>query len=182
MKHNYSITFACYNQVDYTKMCIDSLVEAGTPLERVVAVDNASSDNTLSYLSDLGLGGVIANKSNLGCGTAWNQGILAQQAEWTVVMNNDIVVSSNWIDQLIDAAIEHKLDIASPAMVEGKLNYNFHELARDKGMSMKHVARHGWAHAVCMLIHERVWSEIGYFRATPKLLGYEDTLFFHEAK
>ena len=31
-------------------------------------------------------------------------------------------------------------------------------------------------------MHNSVWEEIGYFRATPKLLGYEDTLFFHELK
>ena len=27
-----------------------------------------------------------------------------------------------------------------------------------------------------------MWKEVGYFRATPKLVGYEDTLFFHEAR
>jgi hypothetical protein len=27
-----------------------------------------------------------------------------------------------------------------------------------------------------------VWIDVGYFQPVPKLLGYEDTLFFHELK
>jgi GT2 family glycosyltransferase len=33
-----------------------------------------------------------------------------------------------------------------------------------------------------MAIHESVWREIGYFRSEPKLLGFEDTLFFRAAE
>lgn len=42
--------------------------------------------------------------------------------------------------------------------------------------------RLGDNHAVCLAIHESIWDEVGYFRATPSLLGYEDTLFFHDLK
>ncbi|MDN7941387.1 glycosyltransferase, partial [Burkholderia multivorans] len=115
-KNKYSITFACYNQVEYTKKCIDSMLKHGTPLDRVVAVDNASSDDTLEYLKSLPLGGVIHNAENLGCGIAWNQGALHQQAEWTVVMNNDVLVSAEWIERLIHAAEKHNLKVASPAL------------------------------------------------------------------
>jgi GT2 family glycosyltransferase len=46
---------------------------------------------------------------------------------------------------------------------------------------MKGYVRKGAPHAVCMAIREDVWSEIGYFMPVPKLLGYEDTLFFQRA-
>jgi hypothetical protein len=45
---------------------------------------------------------------------------------------------------------------------------------------MKNVLRLGARHAICFAIHNSVWMEIGYFQPVPKLLGYEDTLFFHE--
>jgi hypothetical protein len=45
---------------------------------------------------------------------------------------------------------------------------------------MKDVHRIGARHAVCLAIHKSVWLDIGYFQPVPKLLGYEDTLFFHE--
>ncbi|MDG1225094.1 MAG: glycosyltransferase, partial [Burkholderiales bacterium] len=74
--HDYSITFACYNSVEYTKQCVSSLVEAETPMDRVVVVDNGSHDGTRDYLADESFGKVILNKANLGCGVAWNQGAL----------------------------------------------------------------------------------------------------------
>lgn len=177
----YTITFACYNQVEYTRLCIDSMIRCGTPLNRVVAVDNASTDETLSYLSSLPLGKVLHNRDNLGCGVAWNQGALELQSDWTIVMNNDVIVSHEWAENLIAAAERHQLDIISPAMIEGTLNYDFESLAQTASEEMRDVVRLGWGHAVCLAVHKRVWQEVGYFRATPKLLGYEDTLFFHEA-
>ena len=70
MSPDVSITFACYNASQYTKWCIESLIKAGTPLDRVVVVDNGSTDDTREYLSSVVLGGRIFNRSNLGCGVA----------------------------------------------------------------------------------------------------------------
>lgn len=179
---SYAITFACYNQVDYTRQCIESMQRSQTPLDRLVVVDNASSDQTREYLSGLALGRVIHNRCNLGCGVAWNQGALELQADWTIVMNNDVIVSDGWVNNLIEAGTRNNLDIVSPAMIEGKLDYDFEDLARRASRSMKDALRPDWPHAVCLAIHKRVWQDVGYFRATPKLLGYEDTLFFHEAR
>lgn len=179
---DFTITFACYNQVDYTRLCIDSMRQCATPLDRLVVVDNASSDETLQYLNSLPLGKVVHNKDNLGCGVAWNQGALELQSEWTIIMNNDVIVSPRWVENLIDAAERNKLDIVSPSMIEGKLDYDFQSLAQRASTEMRDALRMGWGHAVCLAVHKRVWNEVGYFRATPKLLGYEDTIFFHEAK
>lgn len=178
----YSLTFACYNQVDYTRQCIDSMVRTGLDLGRVVAVDNGSTDDTRDYLRSLPLGGVILNQGNLGCGVAWNQGALAQQAEWTVVMNNDVLVSAGWIENLIDTAERHGLKMISPAMVEGKLDYDFDAFAAEASIKMQDVLRIGSCHAVCVAIHQSVWMEIGYFQPVPKLLGFEDTMFFNQAE
>jgi GT2 family glycosyltransferase len=47
---------------------------------------------------------------------------------------------------------------------------------------MKGYVRHGAPHAVCMAIRDDVWAEIGYFMPVPKLLGYEDAIFFLRAR
>jgi GT2 family glycosyltransferase len=177
---SYAITFACHNQVEYTRQCVESLVRHGYDLGRVVAVDNASRDGTRAYLEALPLGGRIHNQSNLGCGVAWNQGALALQSEWTVVMNNDVIVSAGWLEGLIQGARDRGLKLVSPALIEGALDYDFEGFCRDFGARMSNVARGGARHAMCMAIHRSVWEEVGYFRATPKLWGYEDTLFFDE--
>lgn len=179
---DYAITFACYNQVHYTRMCVDSLVRHGCDLARVVAVDNGSTDETRSYLESLPLGGRIFNKTNLGCGVAWNQGALALQAPWTIVMNNDVLASPEWIENLIGTAEARGLKIISPAMVEGDDDYDPDVFLADASKKMNTVLRAGVPHAVCVAIHESVWMDIGYFASIPKLWGYEDTMFFHAAR
>jgi len=177
---DYAITFACYNQVDYTRQCVDSLVRHGYDLGRVVAVDNGSADATREYLASLPLGGRILNRQNLGCGVAWNQGVLAFQSEWSVVMNNDVLVSAGWLEGLIAQAERLGVPVVSPALVEGPLDYDFDGFAADAGSRMREVARVGARHAVCVCVHRSVWDKVGYFQATPGLWGYEDTLFFHQ--
>ena len=179
---DYAITFACYNQVEYTRRCVDSLLATGVDPARIVAVDNGSADDTRPYLESLKLGRCVFNRGNLGCGVAWNQGALALQAEWTVVMNNDVVVTPGWLGALIDCARQHELKLVCPAMIEGALDYDHIAFASDATRRMKGALRAGDRHAVCMLIHASVWMDIGYFRSVPKLFGFEDTLFFDEIR
>ena len=177
----YAVTFACYNQVDYTRQCVESMIKHGFDLSRLVIVDNGSSDGTRAYLETLPLGGQIFNDGNLGCGVAWNQGALALQAEWTIVMNNDVLVCKDWIENLINVAEKNNLKIISPSLIEGALDYDFDEFASDAISKMKGALRLGRKDGVCLVIHQSVWKEIGYFQPIPRLLGYEDTLFFYEA-
>ena len=156
------------------------MVKCGTPLDRLVVVDNGSTDETRDYLQTLKLGGRIFNNQNLGCGVAWNQGALTLQSEWSIIMNNDVIVSPEWIEKLISAAESKGLRVISPALVEGPLDYNFDALEKDASNQMKNVYRMGGRHAVCIAIHHSVWLNVGYFQPTPKLLGYEDTIFFNE--
>lgn len=178
---DYTITFACYNQVDHTRICITSLVDTGVDLGRVVVVDNGSTDETRDYLRSLPLGDAIFNRSNLGCGVAWDQGALRFQSEWTIVMNNDIVATPQWLEGLIKTGESQGLKIISPAMIEGELNYDLITFAQAAQRDMGQSLRRGLQHAVCVAIHRDVWDAIGYFRPEPRLLGYEDTLFFHAA-
>ncbi len=181
-ENRFTITFACFNSLEYTKKCIDSMIKHGTPMNRLVIVDNCSSDGTREYLQNLPVGEKIFNSENMGCGTAWNQGALAIQSEWTIIMNNDVLVSPNWIEHLINTAESLQAKIISPALIEGPLDYDFDLFEKDARKRMCQVHRIGAKHAVCLAVHKSVWMDIGYFQPTPKLLGYEDTLFFNEAQ
>ncbi len=182
MSSNYTITFACYNQLEYTQQFIASLDREEVDFSRIVAVDNGSTDGTRNWLQTQGFGQVILNNRNLGCGAAWNQGALSLQSEWTVVMNNDVVCAKGWLKNLLALAEHHQLQIASPAMVEGELDYDLEAWAQEASQKMQGYCRFGVPHAVCMAIREDVWNEIGYFMPVPKLLGYEDGIFFQRAQ
>ncbi len=181
MERNISVTFACYNQSAYTKACLDSMLTAGDDLSRVVVVDNASSDNTLALLSEYPLRRIISNKTNLGCGVAWNQGVLELQSEWSVIMNNDVLVSPGWLSGLVLGAEQSGLAIASPAMIEGPNDYEFEQAVSSLQAKTNQFVRRDLKHAVCLAVHRSVFEKIGYFQPIPSLLGFEDTIFFAAA-
>lgn len=181
-KHLFSITFACHNGLHITKKCIQSLKESKTPFDRIVVVDNASTDGTVSYFKKVPKINLIENKDNLWCGVAWNQGILFYQSEWTVIMNNDILVSDHWIEKLINIAKKNHMQILAPSLVEGSLDYDFNKFSKKASEKMKDVLRIQKPHLICAVIHKSVFEKIGYFRATPKLTGYEDQIFFNLAQ
>jgi len=181
LSSDYTVTFACLNQLDYTRQFFESLVHSGVDPRRIVAVNNASQDDTYQYLSSLGLGGVVNNKTNLGCGTAWNQGVLALQSEWSVVMNNDVLVPPNFVENLIQGAKVKGLLVASPGMIEApKLSYDLTSRSTLLAALFNGYFRPNFLHGVCMLVHQSVWQKVGYFRSKPRLLGYEDSLFFRD--
>ncbi len=97
-------------------------------------------------------------------------------------MNNDVIVSPGWIENLISTAERLGVKVLSPALIEGDLDYDFNYFAEESSQKMHHVHRLGDRHAVCLAIHESVWMDVGYFQPIPKLLGFEDTLFFNELK
>ena len=180
--YDFTITFATLNCLNYTKQCVDSLLSSGIGAERIVAVDNASTDGTPEYLQQLGLGAAILNRQNLSCGAAWNQGILAQQSEWTIVMNNDIVVAPGFAERLIDFAINNQLKIVSPARIDGPSDYDFPQFAEKAQQTTANAIRRGSSNAICMCIHWSLFNKIGFFSANPALLGFEDGLFYNEVR
>lgn len=179
---NYTITFATHNCLDYTKQCIDSLLASGIDPRRIVAVDNASTDGTPEYLQQCGLGEAILNRNNLSCGVAWNQGILAQQSEWTIVMNNDILVAPNFAERLTEFAAKNKLKLVSPARIDGTADYDFLQFSEKAQLITAKAIRRGSSNAICMCIHWSLFNQIGFFCANPTLLGFEDGIFFNEVR
>lgn len=167
-KSSHANTFACRNQVEYTRHRVESMARCGTPQDLLIVVDQASRGVSLGYLHSLSLGARIHNADNLGRCVAGNQGVLAVQAEWTIVMNSDVLVSVNWIDNLLGAAIRHGVAVISPALIEGKFSHGYDAVTYEARQNMK------------LPVHKSVWLDAGYFQMVPKQLGYDNVLFFGE--
>jgi GT2 family glycosyltransferase len=179
---NFSLTFATLNCLNVTKQCLESILASGVDARNIVIVDNGSTDGTREHLQQLDLGNVILNRQNLSCGAAWNQGILANQSEWTIVMNNDVIVTKDFAKKLISFASENKLKLVSPARIDGILNYDFYDFSSKAQNLTGNAIRWGSSNAICMCIHWSLFEKIGFFRADPNLLGFEDGLFYNEIR
>ncbi|HEX9080617.1 MAG TPA: glycosyltransferase family 2 protein [Desulfuromonadaceae bacterium] len=175
------ITLAVHNKLEYTRICLESLYRTLPPEATVVVVDNASGDGTAEYLESLPWLTVISNQENRGCAPAWNQGVQAAGGDWTVVLNNDIVLTEGWWQGLVSAAERWRLDIVSPAIREGELNYDLAGYSREFTGRMAGVVRRGTAHAICFAARRRVFETIGPFDENFRIGQYEDTDFFLRA-
>jgi len=70
-----SIIIVTYNQLEYTRQCVQSiLLRTDEPYE-LIFIDNASSDGTAQYLHSLANATIICNEENRGFPAAVNQGI-----------------------------------------------------------------------------------------------------------
>ncbi len=177
-----SIVIPVFNQSQYTKRCLETLQEAGIARSQIVVVDNASTDDTIACLAAHPGVNVIRNENNRGCGGAWNQGVRALTATWTVVLNNDVIIPPGWLEGLVGFAEDEKVDVVSPASCEGETDYDVPDHARQFVKKMASVKRPGACVGYCFMVHRRVFDKAGLFDDDMRLGGYEDDEFFRRSR
>ncbi len=177
-----SVVMPVYNQLDYTRQCIGSLHAHGGLIEEMIIIDNGSSDGTAEYLASLERARVIANPQNLGCAAAWNQGYEASVSQWVLFLNNDVIVTSGWIEGMLDFAAENRVDIVSPAIREGLADYDLERHAEEFVAAMGRHARNGVADGICFLVKKEVFEKIGRFDENFRIGQFEDVDFFRRAR
>ena len=97
-----SIIIPVFNQVDYTKKCIDSIIKnTNTPYE-IIVINNASEDGTKSLLESREDIVIINNEQNLGYPKAINQGLEIAKGKDFVLLNNDTLVTKGWLERLLE--------------------------------------------------------------------------------
>jgi glycosyltransferase involved in cell wall biosynthesis len=101
-----SIIIPVWNQLEFTQQCLASLKEHTRPEWELIVIDNGSNDGTAAYLAGVRDMAsvpvtVVSNTTNLGFPAAVNQGLRLARGEYLVLMNNDVVVTDGWLDQLI---------------------------------------------------------------------------------
>ncbi len=99
-----SIVIVTYNQLEYTRQCLDSIRRlTGEPFE-LIAIDNGSNDGTVEYLRGFQDVRLIANGTNRGFPAAANQGIAASSGRQVLLLNNDVIVTTSWLCRLLRAS------------------------------------------------------------------------------
>jgi GT2 family glycosyltransferase/Flp pilus assembly protein TadD len=102
-----SIIILCCNEVEYTRLCLESVLRHTRSPYELILVDNASTDSTAEYLEELRSRSgparveVIHNEKNLGFPGGCNQGIAKAGGHYLVFLNNDTIVSEGWLEGLV---------------------------------------------------------------------------------
>lgn len=96
-----SIIILTHNKLEYTKQCIESIRQHTDPDKyELIIVDNASTDGTVLWLNKQSDVITILNDENVGFPKGCNQGIRVAQGEEILLLNNDVIVTENWLDNL----------------------------------------------------------------------------------
>jgi glycosyltransferase involved in cell wall biosynthesis/predicted Zn-dependent protease len=102
-----SIIILCCNELEYTRLCLESVLRYTRKPYELIVVDNASTDGTPAYLEELRNRPepervlVIRNESNRGFAGGCNQAIAQARGHYSVFLNNDTVVTSEWLTRLV---------------------------------------------------------------------------------
>ncbi|MFZ9027974.1 MAG: glycosyltransferase family 2 protein [Crocinitomicaceae bacterium] len=69
---------------------------------RIIVADNASTDNSVSYLrSNFPTVEIIQNESNGGFAKGYNEALQHVDSNYYVLLNSDIEVTENWLEPLL---------------------------------------------------------------------------------
>lgn len=177
-----SIVIPVFNQLAYTKLCLESLARHREGIAEIIVVDNGSADGSGDFLEGVGGIRLIRNAENRGCAAGWNQGVAASGGEWIVVLNNDVIVTAGWLQGMLDAARELALDVVTPAIREGEADYDPEAWAREFVQRMRGVRRLGVADGICFMVRRRVFDAVGTFDEHFRIGQFEDIDFFRRAR
>lgn len=100
-----SIVIPLYNGLKFTKELWDSIIKYPTKVpSEYVFVDNASTDGTQEWLKSIESQSVqiILNKENRNFSGACNQGAIYGRGEFIIFLNNDTLVTDNWLEPMLE--------------------------------------------------------------------------------
>lgn len=113
----FSVVTVNYGSWPYTLECVDSLYRTGYEDFEIVIVDNGREKPPEMPHSVR----LIRNPQNMGFARACNQGILASDGEFVVLVNPDTIVEEDFFESLEEFFGEYpRAGIAGPKIVDGE--------------------------------------------------------------
>lgn len=99
-----SIIILTYNQLSYTQKCIESIRKYTLRATyEIIVVDNHSTDGTVEWLRGQKDLITVFNEDNLGFPSGCNIGIKSSSGDNVLLLNNDVVVTPYWLENLLEA-------------------------------------------------------------------------------
>lgn len=177
-----SIIILTYNKLEFTKQCIESIREYTlADTYELIIIDNCSNDGTIKWLKEQSDIKVIFNKENLGFPKGCNQGIEISTGDNILLLNNDVIVTENWLSNLTTALYSQE-DVGAVGPITNSAAYytaistSYNTLAEmhDFARTINQISQEKWEERLkligfCMLIKREAIDKIGFLdeRFTP---------------
>ena len=118
-KYNVLIGITTYNQLDYTKLCIESINKITDVNCDVLVVDDASADGTVRWCKDNDIE-VIEKKKGKGLTHSWNViyseycSSVKNHYDYAVTANNDIIIPDGALSEIGDVFMNWPFSLVVP--------------------------------------------------------------------
>jgi len=114
-----SVIIPVYNRSDLTRQCLDSIFKIGSSVDfEVIVVNNDSQDDTRQVLKDFeDRIRVLHFNENLGFSIANNRAADVALGEYLLMLNNDTVVTTGWIEALLTCQKEVSADLVGARLL-----------------------------------------------------------------
>ncbi|MFZ4847442.1 glycosyltransferase [Enterococcus casseliflavus] len=171
-----SIIVLTYNQLALTKQCLESIWKhTNNDCIEVIVIDNGSHDDTRDYLKQITSIKAIFNKTNEGFAKACNQGLEVASGDNILFLNNDTVVTNQWLEPMIKLLYQDdKIGMVGPVSnyVSGpqQVPVNYTNVEEIEDFSRLYcLQQRGRSKAVlrlvgfCLLVKKKVLDQVGGF-------------------
>lgn len=167
------------NGMKYLKDCLDSLMEQSRQDFSVILIDNGSEDGSADYVeSHYQEVEVVRFETNQGFCRAVNEGILRSETPYVILLNNDIICDSFFVEKLVQAmeteencfsCASKMLQMYHPELMDNAGDY-YNALgwafAMGKGKKAEHYSKKRRIFSACAgaaIYRREIFQEIGLF-------------------
>lgn len=193
-----SLIIPVYSGAELTRRCLESIRDYTDLIGyEVIIVDDASDQDTKDLLTLVEGAQLVVNQQNLGYLKSVNRGALAAKGEWLCLCNNDIEVTSLWLQSMVDCAESRDdVGIVVPKFVapDGLLSeaggiiwndgtgVNYGRGARPDACHYNFAREVDYGSAAALLVRAQLWQEVGGFDPRFEPMYYEDVDLCFEAR
>jgi len=189
-KNKVSIVLLTHNHLAFTYQCLKSIFKQTRVSYELIIVDNASEDRTGLFLDEISNVKIIKNKTNLRFSKACNQGAAVANGDYLLFLNNDTIVTPNWLNSLVEVA-EKNYDCGAVGsklvFPDGRLQEAGSIIWKDgsakgygRGLDpeapeFSYLRQVDYCSAASLLVQKRLFDDIGGFGEQYFPAYYEDT-------
>ena len=182
----FSILIPTFNNLDYLKLCIESIKKNSKFNHQIIIHVNEGTDGTLDYVKNLNYE-FTYSKNNIGMPKALNTSSKLSKFDYIVISHDDFYYCPNWDAYFLDEIqkINHKNFYLSGTMVgEGQVSFNAGETIENFNEekllnNLKEIETYDFQGTTkCPgLVHKNIWEKVGGWSEEFSPTGGDDTDF-----